>query len=159
MIDKLTSYAYDDITQKLDEVIDAVNGMISPQETVSPRADNETGHQFHKRTKREKPDLRESQRRVSVADRRSTRDGDYYIGRRWGPHERRKIDRRGAKIRPDVETTAWKLKTPEPLRDRIAGVLCLAGLTSYETPRDNLRDTWNEYRLKLADAIIKELGL
>ena len=125
MIEKLTSYAYDDITQKLDEVIDAVN------EYESPRIDNEIGSQFHKRG--EKPDLRG-----------------------W---QRRKIDRRGAKIRPDVETTAWKLKTPEPLRDRIAGVLCLAGLTSYETPTDNGRDAWNEYRLKLADAIIKELGL
>jgi len=67
MIDKLTSYAYDDITQKLDEVIDAVNGMIEPPEI---------GSQFHKRTKEE--------RRISVADRRATRDGDHYIGRRCG---------------------------------------------------------------------------
>jgi len=139
MIEKLTSYAYDDITQKLDEVIDAINEYESLRHCPMKSAHSSTSGEKSRTSGDGSAGWR-------------TRDGDHYIGRRWGPHDRRKGDRKGA--------TAWKLKAPEvPVRDRMAGVLWFAGLTSYETPTGNGRDDWNEYRLKLADAIIKELGL
>ena len=55
--------------------------------------------------------------------------------------------------RPTEEgLTAWKLKVPEPLRDRIAEVIRREGEDGWST-------AWEQHRLKLADAIIKELGL
>lgn len=85
MIEKLKGYSRSDMIQKLHEVIDVLNAYIEPSEPVmdeSPRTTNDIGSQFHNHT-----------RRVGTVDRRTTKDGDYYIGRRWGPHERRKTDR------------------------------------------------------------------
>ena len=113
------------------------------REEESPRTtgnNRKLGSRYQECARGKLADRREGQRRV--VDRRATKEGDPNIGRRCGHRldERRQADRREA-----------------PLRKRLAEVLYEAGVN--DDYLYILHEGWPLFRLEIADAIIKELGL